>query len=175
MFSNKLKKISLINLMWILPLLAFLHNLEEVMTMGSFWRSNPWIQSLPFYTFMQSTDLQFLVSVAILTLIVVLITYLASKNPSKGKSMNLFILVLLLILVNAIIHLIQALIFRSYVPGLITGLLLIVPYSLILFHRIFQEELISKIRFILMLFLGLILQIPIIITTLGIGKLLIPT
>jgi hypothetical protein len=174
MFSNKLNKISLINLMWILPLLASLHNLEELMTMGAFWRDNLWIQSLPFYNLIQSTDLQFAVSVTILTIIVVLITYFAVKNPQKGKLMDLFVLILLLIFVNAFIHLIQALLFISYVPGLITGLLLIVPYSLILICRIFQEELINKAGFILMLLLALILQIPLIITALWIGKMLIP-
>lgn len=164
-------KVSLVSLMWILPLLELLHNLEETMFMDSFWRDHPGIQSLPFYKFVQATDLQFTVSVVILTVLVFLITYMAVKHP-KGNWMNLFMVVASLIFINAIIHIIQALIFRSYVPGLITGLL-ILPYSLILFHRIFQEKLINKSSMALILLMGLILQIPIIIAALSIGKILI--
>jgi hypothetical protein len=61
---------------------------------------------------------------------------------------------------NGVGHLLQFLFFRSYVPGLITAILIIYPYSLFALSLLLREGILTTKKFLLFFCLGFLLQGP---------------
>ncbi|SIA75582.1 Uncharacterised protein [Mycobacteroides abscessus subsp. abscessus] len=65
-----------------------------------------------------------------------------------------------ILLANGIGHLFQFIFFRSYVPGIVTSLLIIFPYSFFTAKQLIAERLLTVKRFLGYLVLGFVLQVP---------------
>lgn len=107
-----------------------IHDLEEIYTVEAFLQKS----SLPFSV----TTGEFALAFSLLFLIVI-ISFLVVRSGRTFLSLSaerlLFVIVVLLG-VNALTHLLQMLILRSYVPGVITSATLVLPFCLRYF-RIF--------------------------------------
>jgi hypothetical protein len=73
---------------------------------------------------------------------------------------------------NGVGHLLQFLFFRSYVPGLITAILIIYPYSLFALRLLLREGILTLQGFFLFFCLGFLLQGPFAAATLFLAELL---
>ncbi len=125
-------------LLWLVPLLVTMHHVEEALTLVRF-RGR--LESLvpPFLS-----GLLPLVSQGQLLLVLGVVTgaagLFASSGPLERRS-RAFFLVLgtqMVMLVNVLYHAAQAVWIRGYVPGLVTGLLVVLPFSVYLFRRALQ-------------------------------------
>ncbi len=67
-------------------------------------------------------------------------------------------------------HVAQTVFFRRYTPGLITALLVVLPYSLYGFHRLFTANLISGDSFMTSILVGALLFVPLILVASQLGK-----
>lgn len=118
------------HLLWLVPLLLTLHNLEEAVFMKGFLsRFGDRLPILPPVTFGQ-----FLLA---LTLVTLAPYAFAASGPLERRS-RAFLLVLgtqMVVLVNVASHLAAAVWARGYAPGLVTALLVNLPFSLFLFRR----------------------------------------
>jgi Protein of unknown function with HXXEE motif len=88
----------------------------------------------------------------------------ASKNKRfSGLEPKTFFSFLVpgIFLANGIGHLFQLILFQSYVPGIITSIVIIYPYSFITLKYLIHEQLLTVRKFLLFLCLGFILQAPI--------------
>lgn len=125
-------------LLWFIPLLFALHNLEEAPFMER------WLKriSLPFRPQMSTSEFTF--AVVFLTLGIGLLTAISALNPPTGLSVFIMILIQAIMLVNAIIpHLVASLWYRLYSPGVLTGVLLQIPFSIYLFQRVMEDHLLN--------------------------------
>jgi hypothetical protein len=117
-------------LLWLVPLLLTLHNLEEAVFMKGFLgRFAASIPILPAVTYGQ-----FLLALGLVTLAPYAF---AASGPLERRS-RAFLLVLgtqMVVLVNVVAHLAAALWVRGYAPGLATALLVNLPFSVFLFRR----------------------------------------
>lgn len=117
-------------LLWLVPLLLTLHNLEEAVFMPGFLaRFADRIPILPTVTYDQ-----FLLALAVVTLAPYAF---AASGPLERRS-RAFLLVLgtqMVVLVNVAAHLAAAVWARGYAPGLVTALLVNLPFSAFLFRR----------------------------------------
>lgn len=117
-------------LLWLVPLLLTLHNLEEAVFMQGFLgRFAERIPILPTVTYGQ-----FLLALAVVTLAPYAF---AASGPLERRS-RAFLLVLatqMVVLVNVAAHVAAAVWARGYAPGLVTALLVNLPFSLFLFRR----------------------------------------
>src|SRR5437764_3395791 len=78
----------------------------------------------------------------------------------------------IIFLLHVFTHVVQPIIFRKYTPGVITAVLVVLPYSLYGFHRLFNEELISGGVFSSSLLIGALLVVPIILCLRELGTVL---
>jgi len=118
------------------------------------------------------TTVQFSVSVAFVFIFVLSSTYLATHyNFAEGALRYLFIIVAVFFL-HVFTHVGQALILRTYTPGVITSVLIILPYTLYLFFRLFREHLIDW-NFALFNIPFVLLALPIILGTHSIARKLV--
>jgi hypothetical protein len=117
-------------LLWLVPLLLTLHNLEEAVFMKGFLgRFAARVPILPTVTMGQ-----FLLALGLVTLAPYAF---AASGPLERRS-RAFLLVLgtqMVVLVNVVAHLAAALWVGGYAPGLVTALLVNLPFSVFLFRR----------------------------------------
>ena len=159
-------------IVWLFPVFFLIHDLEEILTVKSFMSRNKdrIVPLLPqkLAVFVQKqfdlTTVQFSVAVAFVFLFVISSTYLATHyNFDEGALRYLFIIVAVFFL-HVFTHVEQALILRTYTPGVITSVLIILPYTSYVFFRLFREHLIDW-NFVLVNIPFVLLALPIILGT----------
>lgn len=162
-------QLSLNLVIWAFPLAFLIHDCEEIVTMERFVREN----SERFPKFLRNiaaiTTRQFTLAVVVLLVLTLLAAYLATRPQ---RQMDLFTLVLAIFLVHILGHVAQTVFFRGYTPGLITALLVVLPYSLYGFHRLFTANLIGGDSFTTSMLVGALLFVPVILAASQLGKLL---
>jgi hypothetical protein len=152
-------------LLWMVPVFFTLHNLEEAPFMER------WSKRLPVKNNPTVTTPQFILAVTFLTLVSYFLTY-ASLAWLPASTGYLIILGMQIILfVNAIVpHLATTIRFRLYSPGVVTAVLITLPYSVYLFQRAFAEGILNWGQFWVMLGLAPFAMIMLTFLSLQIGK-----
>lgn len=136
-------------MLWIIPLLFFIHNLEEAFQMPQYLANQFSIHLI--------TSQQFFIAISILTIFVVLIVFLYQLNFLSSIYWIIFIQGA--IFFNAVQHIILFLIYRFYNPGVISSVFIVI-YSFFFFSS--KKQLIHTKQFVITLILSL-LSYPIII------------
>lgn len=170
MESQILKRTKFNKLIWLFPLLYFIHDMEEILTVESFLLTHS--DRIP----VQITTLEFTLAFLLLWAVAVIGCYFASKQKRfLGMEATTFFsfLVLGILLANGIGHLFQLFFFREYVPGIITSILIIYPYSFLALKYLLKEQVLTVKRFLIFLVLGFILQAPLAASALLISKVLL--
>jgi hypothetical protein len=145
-------------LLWLVPVLLTIHNLEEALVMPAFIeRRNasvpgPMREILPPVTYRQ-----FLTALIIITVIPYLIALLWI-----GRRWAVYALLGLqvVMLINVFAHILMALFLKGYAPGLVTALLINLPFSLYLLRRAVREGWISMRAAVWMFPIGLLIHGP---------------
>ena len=150
------------HLILLIPLVFLIHDLEEILTVDQFELPVP----------IEISTLQFTLAF-ILLWIVVTWACIRTVNQKTFFGMNpvtTFALIIAIFLVNGIGHIVQSIIFWKYVPGVITAVVLLIPFSLYSMKRLQDEQSITKKQFMKLLLVGAILITPTILVALLIGK-----
>lgn len=148
---------SLKKLILLFPFLYLLHDIEEIVTVEKFLSSHSDI--IPFHV----TAVEFSLAFTLLWLVASIGCFKAAAGRSfLGMKPVVFVSFLIpgILLANGIGHLFQFTFFRSYVPGIVTSLLIIFPYSFFTAKQLIAERLLTVKRFLGYLILGFILQVP---------------
>jgi hypothetical protein len=126
---NLLDGLSFPQLLWGMPVLLAVHNLEEAPRMAK------WSGELP-VRLLSYTTRQFMAAAALLTLAVFALTGLGMHAFRQPDGFQLILGMQMAMLFNACVpHLAATIAFRKYSPGVVTGLLLEIPFSLYLLRR----------------------------------------
>jgi hypothetical protein len=162
---NFLNTIPFDTLLWFVPIFFLLHNMEEAPLMEK------WAKQLPVKIKLLESRRQFIIAVAILTLISFLLTYFGLKAMSKHAGHLLILSILMTMTFNVFFpHVLLAFWFRMYNPGLVTALLLVLPFSIYIFQRALNENLIGWNEFWILLGLAPLIMITSIFSSLKLGK-----
>jgi len=145
-------------LLWLVPIFLTIHNLEEAVVMPAFIEQRnaglpvAWRGIIPPINYKQ-----FLIALFILTVIPYLIALLW---PGRAWAVYLLVGLQVVMLINVLAHVLMALFFRGYTPGLVTALLINLPFSLYLLRRALYERWVSKRAVVWMFPSGLLLHGP---------------
>ncbi len=90
-------------------------------------------------------------------------SYLAARSPVPGARIGFSNTMLSIRLLNTLLHLLQTLALRSYTLGVVTALLVSLPYSLYVFHRLRAENLVTARDLYRALGLGVVLHTPVVL------------
>jgi hypothetical protein len=130
-----LNTLSFDRLLWLVPVFFMLHNIEEAPFMEG------WSKRLPLKIHPIVSTRQFVIAVTFLTLSGFLVTYLALEWLCNSTGLLLVLGIQSVLAFNAFVpHLASTLRFRMYSPGLITAMLITIPFSLYLFQRALNEH-----------------------------------
>jgi hypothetical protein len=133
--TSLLDSISFENLLWFVPVFFMVHNLEEAPFMEN------WSKRLPQKIHPVVSTRQFAIAVTFLTLGGFLLSYAGIKWLAAPTGYLLILGLQMILFFNAFIpHVATTIRFRVYSPGVVTALLVTVPFSLYLFRRALNEQ-----------------------------------
>jgi Protein of unknown function with HXXEE motif len=148
-------------LLWLVPVLLTIHNLEEAVAMPAFIeKRNASVPGSLRDIVPPVTYKQFLIALAIITVIPYLVALLW-----LGRRWAVYLLVgfQVVMLINVFAHTLMAIFLRGYTPGLVTALLINLPFSLYLLRRAVIEKWMSKRAVALMFPVGLLAHGPVLL------------
>jgi hypothetical protein len=140
-------------LIWLFPIMFVLHDFEEIIMIEKWLEKNSAViyDILPekiadriIKQFSMSTA-QFSVAVLVIFLFVSSSTIMANQYVIQGLLGNIYIfeIITLTFFLHAFTHIGQSVILRSITPGVFTALIVIIPYSLVLYHSLLVNEVIT--------------------------------
>ncbi len=125
-------------LLWLVPALFALHNLEEVPGMAA-WSRKTDARLQPAV----STP-QFVIAVTFLTGVALLAALAGAHGPRQSWGVYVILLIQAIQWVNAFVpHVVATIRHRLYSPGLVTAVCVNIPFSFYLFYRALAEGYIS--------------------------------
>lgn len=152
-------------LLWLVPIFFAIHNLEEAPFMES------WSKRLPLKIHPFVTTRQFVIAVTVLTIAGFLLTYIALGYLQPATGYLLVLEIQMILLFNAFIpHIGSTIRFRMYSPGLISAIIITIPFSFYLFRRAFAENILSSDQFWILLGIAPIAMVMFAYIALQIGK-----
>ena len=152
-------------LLWLVPVFLTIHNMEEAPFMEN------WYKRLPVKLPLTVTTRQFVIAVTLITIAGFIITYLGVEYMSNQTGYLLVLGMQMILLFNAFVpHIATTIRFRMYSPGVITAVLIILPFSFHLFRRAFAENILSWDQFWVMLGVSPFAVALIALISLQIGK-----
>jgi hypothetical protein len=158
-----LDDLSLQQLVWLVPVFFAIHNAEEAPLMER------WTRQLPPGTVPEVNTLRFTVAVILLTLLTIVVAAFVAASPENSVTTFAMLLTQATIFVNALVpHAASTIRFRRYSPGVVSGLLINVPFSLYLFRRLLQGGTVGWSGLVIALVLA-----PIVMVLLARGSLMV--
>jgi len=166
-------------LIWLFPILFIFHDFEEIIFVEKWIQTNspllhkrlPKKMAAGIVKQLSMTTAQFSVAVLIIFLFVSSSTLMANQYLHEKPFGNIafFVIVTLTFFLHAFMHIGQSLFLRMYTPGVFTSIVLLIPYSLLLFVTLLRNEIITwKLIFICVPFI--LLLIPVLFVAHSIGK-----
>lgn len=118
---------------WILalPAVFFIHDLEELAFINKIFSSSA-ILPRSIQGLINITPLQFAVAVSLLFIEILLATILWNRKPSSPPRALIMGFMLVGLFFNGVTHIGQALFFWQYIPGVVTSVLLLLPYTFVI-------------------------------------------
>jgi uncharacterized protein with HXXEE motif len=141
-----LDSISFDRLLWLVPIFLTIHNIEEAPFMENWYKRLP--MKIPFTI----TTRQFMIAVTFLTVAGYGVTYFGVEYLANQTGYLLVLGIQTILLFNAFVpHIATTIRFRMYSPGVITAILMMLPFSFYLFRRAFEENRMNWTQFWFML------------------------
>ena len=160
-----LDAIPLRTMLWMVPIFFMLHNMEEAPFMER------WSKRLPVKIHPRVTTSQFVVAVVFLTVAGFIVTVVSLTWLPAPTGYLLILGMQAVLLVNAFVpHLVTTLRFRLYSPGIMTAVLITLPFSIYLFQRAFAEQVLTWTQFWVLIGIAPFAMIALAYLSLQIGK-----
>lgn len=160
---------------WILalPVVFGIHDLEELIYLDK-------VPSLTSKLPEQIQDLiriskpQFAAAISLLFIVLLIVTILWYRNPSSPTRKLVLGFVIVGLFFNSLTHIGQAILFKQYVPGLVTAILLLLPFTFVILKS-HNKQFFQTRKTALLVLIGVIASTPVIvIVSLLVGKWIFP-
>jgi len=152
------------SLLWIMPFLTGLHNLEEAPSMVGFLA-----RYLPDIHFV--TEGQFYAALIIATLGEFAIVYASLYFLERGVWRYVPVALQSLVFLNALSHICGSLMFRTAAPGVFTAVLLIIPFTPLVYRAALREKYVDRRGLTVAFLAGAVAYLPLVALSLLAGTL----
>jgi hypothetical protein len=148
---------------WAAPVVFLIHDAEEITTVA------PWLQAhralLPAIVqpLTRVTTAQFALAVGVLFVAVCLAAAHGASRARHGARSVPFLLTSGALVANGLTHVMQAIFVGGYTPGVVTAVLLVIPYGVVLGRAMEASMLASRRTWLGAIAAGAIIQVPIVV------------
>ena len=154
-------------LLWFVPFIFMLHNVEEAPFMEN------WSKRLPLKVHPIVSTKQFVIAVSFLTLSGFILTFMGVEIWGQPIGYLLVLGIQMTLAFNAFVpHLFSTIRFRLYSPGIVSALLITIPFSIYLFHRALMDGLLTWNQFWMLLGFAPFVMVVSALLSLKIGQVL---
>jgi hypothetical protein len=154
-------------LLWCVPFFFMLHNIEEAPFMEN------WSKRLPLKAHPIVSTKQFVIAVTVLTLSGFILTFLGVEVWGQSIGYLLVLEIQMVLAFNAFVpHLFTTIRFRLYSPGVVSALLITLPFSFYLFRRALTENILTWNQFWILLGLAPFAMVVFALLSLKVGQIL---
>lgn len=168
--DSALQRRQIVRWIWAAPGVFLIHDAEEIATFASWVPNHRADLPAGVQPFAMVTTRQFTIAVIVLFLALLAATMHAVHRARVGTRSLPFLLMVGALVANAVTHLAQAAMFRGYVPGLLTAMLLVIPYGIGLGEQLRSSGLATRRMWLTMIALGALLQVAIIVAILALVR-----
>jgi hypothetical protein len=152
-------------LLWLVPFFFMIHNMEEAPFMES------WSKRLPLKVHPIIPTKQFVIAVTFLTMTGFILTFLAVGIWEQPAGYLLILGIQMVLAFNAFVpHIFTTIRFRLYSPGVVSALVITLPFSFYLFRRALTEDLLTWTQFWILLGLAPFVMVISALLSLKIGQ-----
>jgi len=131
--------------LWLVPLLLFLHNLEEALTLPRYLAVAQARAPELLHTLVATVSYpSFLWALLVATLLPLAVVAWAATHPAARWAHWLTAVVQAVFALNVLVHLAAAVALRGYAPGLLTAVLVNLPFSVAFFTRAARERWLTR-------------------------------
>ncbi len=158
---------------WILalPLVFCIHDLEELIFLDKI-PSLTAILPVNIQDLIQVSKPQFAAAISLLFIAILIVTIRWYRKPSSTTRGLVLGFIMVGLFFNSLTHIGQALLFRQYIPGLVSAVVLLLPYTFVILKSQYSRFFPSNKTAVLVL-LGVIVSTPVIVIgSLLFGKLI---
>ena len=153
--------------LWLIPALLAVHNLEEAVTMPRFLHSAATRAPGAIGAVLAQVDFHgFLVALVIATSLPFAVVWWVWARPTSGAAVWTALCVQAVVAVNALWHAVVAIAVGGYTPGLATAVMVNAPFSVYLFRRASVERWTSRAALALVLPAALVVHGPVLLALL---------
>lgn len=141
----------LTHVIWMFLIVFVLHDLEEIIAVENWLirhrerlvRSIPAFLQKTFQPMLSMSTAQFSVAVTCIFAVLSAAVLLTVLTWPAGTYLPFFLVCLHVLFLHVFTHIGQSLLFRTYTPGVVTAVVLVLPYSLYTYYRLFAEGWVS--------------------------------
>jgi Protein of unknown function with HXXEE motif len=164
---------------WGFPLAYLLHDLEEIFTIEKWMSINRdkifeiAEKNRLLKRFARSADLttgQFTFAFLLLFIIVTLSSYFATKRFASSMGLDFFTSLLGVMFLHVFTHVGQTVLLRKYTPGVITAILVMLPYTVYTYHRLLHSGMVNVTSIFITAVVGLMFVIPLLLFAHALGR-----
>lgn len=165
---------------WLFVLVFVIHDGEEILTTEGWVKAygglllQKYPSAGPLLEKAAQTTAQFSVTVMFLFVIVLAVCYWAARAPRPGAAVNAFTALLLVLAGNVVTHVGSTLLMGSYTPGVVTAVLVALPYCVFAIRRLVQEGLFTRRSVLMGLLSGALAVAPVLAAVHLAGRWLAP-
>jgi hypothetical protein len=169
--------------LWILPFVFAIHDGEELMTMPAWIAAHrSELEGLAARSTIAASAIGSLstttpsvsVAIGIAAAVVLAVTVAGSRSPGRGWGWHAYLAVLGVLFLHVYTHVLQAVLFGGYVPGLYGAVFAVLPGSAYVYRRLFRAGVLDLKTAARDAALGLVLAIPAVVAAHAAGRLLAP-
>ena len=158
------------------PVAFLVHDAEEIITLGPWLREHGDVLPAMARSFVDGfSTAQFAISVAVLGTIYAIMTALGVRSLRLGRTPWPYLVATGALVGNGLTHVLQVLYFRGYTPGVVTAILVTLPYGWLVARALARDGIASRRLLSTMLVVGIFLQLPLAISALAMGEALHPS
>lgn len=159
------KKFSVKQLFWLIPIILSIHNLEEALTMPQWVPAHlPLLRStIPLFNHLHFSTAQLYISLSSVTLFPFLVTFFCTCRERTQRKIIIMLTLQAIIFWNALMpHISGVVVLGMYNPGVVTAVVCNVPFSVYLFKRMRTEGIITNNSMREILVAGVLLYLPVV-------------
>jgi hypothetical protein len=110
------------------------------------------------------------VAIGLELLVIVLATIAFTRNPRQGASRSIYAALLGVFTGHSLTHVLQALYFAGYTPGVVTAVVVIPPFSVVIYRALFRSAVLTRRAAIVSALAGAAVFLPLFIGLLSLAR-----
>jgi hypothetical protein len=157
--------------LWLGPVAFVIHDAEEVLVFESWLRGHaPALPPIVRDLFGGVTTRQFATAVVVLALGYAIASALGVRSLSSGRRPWPYLVATGAFIGNAITHVLQSALFVGYTPGVVTAILVSLPYGWFAGRMLVREGVVTRLVAAWCVVVGIVGQVPLALLALRLGR-----